>query len=440
MSRTVLSLPLLALSVACAPQNAEIVSGEYTAFLAASRSITYQTGDLKLDEFERQYYVDCREFEDARNDEQNEELRLGNGPGEGKGQRVPVCDDDPGNGEWPPTAESWLDQDGFAVVGDKLEPWRGEALITSEGDVQLGFHQRLPGGEDMWFVLVIDPDFQPRTCVPTADGSGVEYAPVDGDWIAEWSKDVADKGGRLFFLNSNAFQMSPQSVNSYVEDPNTSIDEWFFPNEWLAGHAQGEFADDLFALRSAKYGSPAAYASYLESVNNVNEAAAVTYSDLYYWPPDSEVEAVDKAGNRRCQSLEECVDNARADANVISNELGRVLLPGVDRDVDDGLPSFRPHVHDNAWRTPDRSPSGLDGWVEIHSNWVRFDAGSELVKGGAATGEFALVFEGTESASKFFIRANFEVKNFKDDVWSTTYLPPIKFEQNGTDECGMPPE
>jgi hypothetical protein len=449
-SRVPTHLALLgALASACAPQSASLEVGDFTAFLSASRSITYQKGNLKLDEFGRFSYVDCREFEDARNDTQNEELRLGDGPGTEAGQRLPICGDDPGVGadQWPPEQEPWLDEDGYAVVGDVLDPWRGEAIITSEGDVQFTFHNRLPGGEDMWFAFVIDPNFQPRQCVQNEAGDGVEFKEVDGNWVEQWTGDLDDdETGTLYYLNSGSYQLDPVSVNKYVDDPyGVNIQEWFLPNEWASGHAQGQFGDDLFTLRTAKYGRPSAYWSYQLAQNSVNELAAIDLSDLYYWPSQELTtvpEAQGDGSGRRCLSLEDCREEANTDARTLERELRRAGLPAANEDgteVDD-LPSFRPRVHDNDWRTPDESAAGLDGWIELHSNWVRFDEGAVLEKGGAATGEFHLVFEGTESTSRFFIRGKFAVDSFKKDTWTTKYLPAIKFEQNGTTECGMPPE
>ena len=65
---------------------------------------------------------------------------------------------------------------------------------------------------------------------------------------------------------------------------------------------------------------------------------------------------------------------------------------------------------------------------------------SSMMNSRAATGEFNLVFEATESSSTFLVRGRFEVPKFKKDTWTTKYLPPVKFEQNGTDECGTTPQ
>ena len=456
MRRPILSLFALS-AAACAPQSAVLIEGDYTAYLSASKSITYQKGSLKLLDFERSSYVDCREFDAANNDKQNEELRLGDGVGAEKGQRLPICPGDDGaNADlWPPTQETWLADDGYAVVGETLAPWRGEAVVTSEGDIQIGFHQRMPGGEDFWFFFAIDPKFQPRECVQNAAGDGVSYEPVNGDWLGEWSKDLSEEegGGRLFYLNSSSYQLDPQGVKKYYDyfdspppgEGPPDIREWFLPNEWLAGHAEGRFSDDQFRLRVGKYGNPASYASYQLSQNAVNEVANISLADIYYWPSEELTgvpEAQDDTRVRRCLTIEDCVDSANEAARVSKRELINAGVPDSDVDGDnvDDLPRLQPRVHDNAWREPDASAAGLDGWVEMHYNWVRFDEGSELEVGGAATGEFNLVFEATESSSTFLVRGRFEVPKFKKDKWTTQYLPPVKYEQNGTDECGTAPQ
>ena len=83
---------------------------------------------------------------------------------------------------------------------------------------------------------------------------------------------------------------------------------------------------------------------------------------------------------------------------------------------------------------------GLDNWVGLNYAWVKFDAGSQLEVGGAASGEFMVFFDGTENASRLIVRGRFDVSKFKQDTWGTPYLPTIKFEESGTTPCGLSPE
>lgn len=527
---------------ACAPQGATIVAGDYTAYLAASNSITFQRGALKLDEFDRSFYLDCRDFVDAKDDDENEDLRLGDGPGEGRENRLPICPGDgPAGSQWPPQQEVWLDDDGFLVVGSALDPWRAEAIITSEGDVQLGFHQRLPGGEDFRFAFVVDPNFQPKECVQKEDGTGVEHRPLDGDWVTEWSKDLSEDegGGKLFYLNSSAYQFDPEATYLHNGEPATkNLDRWFLPNEWLGGHAEAKFADDRGVLRTTRFGEPAAYLGFEaqeSSVGSLDLTPDVYTAQLYYCQPylDKYDTCLDEDrlqtfgacmagaeeldGSDRTKAIENCElifqgcieeevgqfsggtidarpnyygfdggysacaarfgrcarnavedgestddcatdyrtcvaaahedclidteDRARAALQASTAELRRA---GVSEDAEEetagALPKYGPRLHTNLWRAPDGLPAGVDGWMELNYNWVHFDEGSVLEPGGSATGEFMLTFDASDSATRMFVRGEFEVKRFRKDSWTTAYLPAIKFEQNGTTECGDAPE
>jgi hypothetical protein len=417
MTRAVLVLPLLA---ACAPQNVSLESGDFTAYLSDVASITVRKGKIELNDFERHTAVDCRNFEAARNEAQNEELRLG---GEDDGfDRLQICDGDRGvdPGAWPPIQEEWLDFDGFHVVGEDLDVWRGEGIINSEGDVQIGFHHLMPGGVDLRFAFVVDPAFQPKQCVQTENGEGVELVDIDGNWIEQWSEDTEEEGDTLVYLNAGSYQFNPIAVEDYnPNDANTNLDLWFIPEEWQAGYAEAHLGDDRFIMRTTRYAAPKSYLSFETADSGASGAAQVTVRDLYF---------EDYCGS-------DCADNARADANDVMTELTLAGLP--ERE---DLPTHKPQVHANNWREFDGQPGGLDGWSELNYNWVRFDAGSSFEKGGEASGEFSLVMDATESASRLFLRGRFEVKRWKKDVWTTAYLPPIKFEEYGTSLCGTAPE
>jgi hypothetical protein len=427
----VLAISTCLFAGACTPQNAEL-TGDFTAFLSDVASVTLQRGDVKLDEFERRYAVDCRQFATARSDAEVEALRLNN--------RLPVCRGDVaedgtvlGREDWPPPHERWVDDDGFVVVGDQFDPWRAEAIITSEGDVQLGFHQRLPGGKDFRFALVIDPDFQPRECAQSEDGQSVVFQEVDGDWVANWSEDLGDdEQGRLFYLNANSYQFNPAPNDG----PGASAaDQWFLPNEWMAGYSRGRFADDEFRSRPTRYAAPETYLAFQDAENSGDDGA-VDYSSLFFceWfgeEIDPNFEVFDACHAAR-------IAEARTIAEEVEEEYALIGIP-VDAA---GLPSMKPRIHTNLWRDPDGHDAGLDGWTELHYSWVRFDPGAELETGGSATGEFQIVFDAFESPSRFFVRGSFKVDRFKRDTWTTAYLPAVKFEENGTEFCGttvLPP-
>lgn len=407
-------VPLLAiaLAAACAPQNAKIEQGDFTAFLAATNSPTLGKGKLDLEGFkdtegfQRRDSIDCRNFETAKNKAENNKLRLED--------RALICADDKQQSpHWPPSHEIWLEDNGFYVVGGKLDPWRGEAFVSSEGDVQIGFHQRLPGGEDFRFAFVVDPNFQPTQCVQNASGN-VEALPIDGDWIGEWSKSAAD-GSQLFMLNAGAFQFDPLDTQN----------QWNFPDKFEAGFAAGKFADDAFISRASLFGDPA---TYLDPIDPLSGQVNVTESDLLW----CEFDGGEDPTKSSCMQAQVTRANDLADG--IQAELEAFGVPAAAGD----MPSVRPRVEDNLWRTPDGKSAGLDGWVELDYSWVEFDKGSDLTVGGAASGTFNLMLDATDSNSRFYVRGRFSVDRFKKDNWTTKYLPAIKAEQNNAIVCGKP--
>lgn len=440
-------LVALSLAAGCAPQTASVSVGDYTAFLAATNSLTAQRASIDFEAYndadapEGSYYhaVDCREFAAAGSQAENEQLRLDN--------RLPICEGDPGVEEpFSPTHEIWLDQNGYIVLGARLDPWRGEAVVTSEGDLQIGFHQRLPGGEDFRFAFVVDPDFQPRNCEQNEAGDGVELAEIDGNWVDNWSQDA--DGGRLYYLNSGSYQFDP-------EDPENL--RWFFPIEWRAGFAAGKFGDDLFQARSSRYGLPEIYIG-LET-DSLGEDIPISAQELFYCGPGA-LNTPDvppgsppvTAPPHRREILQEgddpatngCMMGELARVEEIASNVGSELRTAgfparVGEGEWEGLPGPAPRIHANLWREPDGRAPGLDGWIGLHYNWVRFDEGSELEQGGAASGEFSLLFDALDSQSRFVVRGRFEVKRFTKDRWTTEYIPPIKFEENETSFCGLPP-
>ena len=83
----------------------------------------------------------------------------------------------------------FLQNDGFYLLSQPVEPWRTEAMINGEGDLQLTVHHALPDGEDFRFMFSIDPYFRPTLCTTDAEGNPkVEY--LDGsDWVDRWSEN-----------------------------------------------------------------------------------------------------------------------------------------------------------------------------------------------------------------------------------------------------------
>jgi len=377
------SMMLLTLvcSSACVPNNATLQEGDFAVFLASSTSKTLTDDKIDLDagsEAARHYTVDC-----VGGDKQLKKA-------------LDIC----GDANWPPTHEAWLSRDAYHVYTDTLEPWRGEAIMTSEGDFQVTFHQALTGGEDFRFAFVIDPVFQPKKCVQSEEGSTV-MEPVDGLWLENWSADV--DAGTLYYLNSAAYQFNPSELDEV----------WGLPNEWFAGFATAKFGPEEFYLRGVRYGEPSFYSRF-----EAEEVTEPSPDELFYQAMNA---GVDPTTSTAFQSL---IADVEEISEQTTAELALVELPAV-----------RTKVHTNEWRAPDGRAAGLDSWVELHYNWVRMDASSTLVVGASASGEFNLTFDAAESQSRLFIQGSFVVDEIKADRWVTDDIQAIKLEENGTVLC-----
>jgi len=377
-------IPLLLLtSVACTPQNVQITSGTWTAFLPVTSSQTLFDGGIDLSKADKHWTIDCR--------------NLANGEAQLPGAED-ICTG------FDPQHESWLTHDGYQVISGDLNPWRAEAVLTSEGDLQLGFHQALPGSADLRFAFVVDPTFEPKRCTEDGNG-GVQLVDVDGaPWLDEWSKDV--DSGTLYFLNSGAYQF----------DPNDTTQVWTVPEEWRAGYAAGRLGGDDLSMRRVRYGLPSAYSSF-ESEDTTLSAAS-----LFYVPLDA---GTDPSASSAYQSMVSQVDDV---ASQTADELSTV---GVD---------FTPMVETNEWRPVDGLPPGLDSWVELDYAWVRFDSDADMTVGGHVSGDFTIVFDGTDSQTRVFVTGSFDVPRIKKDRWVTKDVVAAKLKENNTTLCGVGPD
>ena len=85
---------------------------------------------------------------------------------------------------------------------------------------------------------------------------------------------------------------------------------------------------------------------------------------------------------------------------------------------DDGSICFEHKVEDNKWRPVDPELSGIDGWMEVHSSWVRFDSSSDLSIGGSAKGDYQILFQGELTSSRLLVKGTFEIEEIKEDRWT----------------------
>lgn len=291
--------------------------------------------------------------------------------------------------------------------------------MTSEGGLQITFHHRLNMAQDFRFSFVLDPEFQPKQCEQSPGGDGTMEVELDGDWIEGWSTDLetladADElppnleqyrshyeGGALYYLNSGAYQFNPSNTEEY----------WSFPREWRAGYAAGKFAEELIHARPPRYGDPNIY-SLIES----EEASNPTREQLWYCDMDAGADA----------SADQCGDIANG--NNVADEI-ETEMSVVEHE-------YRPLVHGNEWRMPDGSPDGVDGWTEMHYNWVILDEGFTAEEGGGGSGVFSLVFDGDESSSRVFVSGEFFIEEITQDIWVAEDLHAIKTLENETQLCG----
>jgi hypothetical protein len=457
------SFVLLVLA-ACTPNNAELTSGSYIAFEDDGTSLSLAKGELvPADYGDGNFWnMDCRTF--ASPDDEAA-LRIGcDEDDEGCDPKtdpapINICGQNKG---WPPEYEEWAQQSGFRVVTEELDPWRGEGLITSEGDLQIAFHHRVPGGADSRFVISIDPDFAPTTCRNTQSGYELVYYDGGGDgevpgkdangngmpddgWIERWSNGTEDHpqglayiasldeddpyraafdhfepylDGNLWLLNSGGFQLNPSETSDY----------WFLPDFWQAGAAQGRFVEENVSSRSPRYGEPFIY-NFVDVVGTTTTTTVpgVTEEEIWYCyvAPDE-----DPADNACLLAQEEEVIGV---ARGIQDELGFMMSP--DGDPDTRKFDYAPIAHTNFWRESDGRASGFDGWSELHYNYIVFSKDSDLSVGGRAEGAFSLTFDATESTTRLFVKGQFVIEKIKRDHWVTKELEQDKLIENEVSLC-----
>ncbi len=390
-----LSLPLSAALVGCTPHDGE-VTGSYASYFAAASSENIYRLEAKLVDFSdadtlakyKFETVDCRSLDD-------------------EADRLPGVDYD---AECGADADffPWIDDYGYYVRSEDFEPWRVEAVQTTEGDIQLTVHSRVSNIGDFRFGFVVDPDFQPQIC---ADGdNGAELQDVDGDWLAEWS--VNEDGGTLFHLNAAGYQVNPSDYSDY----------WYLPRTWEAGYGFARMADEDF------YGHAI---DYVDNISTDSSGYAVPlYQDAYdgHWG----------SANSYANFVEKLTEAVTYDDSHPSDlaALGKSDFP------------VEIKVEDNSWR-PDNgvegdAADGFGGWVGLDASWVHFDdSPDDLAKREPGhqdkplTGHFQIYLESASAASKVLVQGDFTVDHIRKDIWG--YSPSLterKVDENNTPECG----
>ncbi len=384
-------LPMFALSIGCAPADAEI-TGNYAAFLAYGSSPTLkrvesdgatvaeQAGDIGA------VPIDCRDLS-ALEDDVEAATRL---PGV---DYEAECANDP---QW----FTWLSSYPYYKLEDTIEGnvWRTEAVLV-DGDLQLTAHVNIPGLDahpafanyDFRFGWVIDPDFQPVICADDGAG-GSAYADVDGNWLENWSEG---EDGTLWHLNTGAIQYNPNSTDTV----------WSFTEEWSAGLSYARLADEVFLHYPTDYADPDGAPLYHSMYNGAylpNPPRA--YAD---WV----TEVRDAIGGSAIEDL---------------SAIGKSSFP------------LDMKIENNAWRPVDDDSAGLDGWVGVGGSWVRIDNPQDIAVGRGLniTGSFQIYLQSDSGATRLLVGGDFVIDRIRDDVWG--YHPTLeqrKYEENETKGC-----
>lgn len=410
---------IVLLLVGCTPHDAE-VQGTYTVWLAGNSSATVEHDDVDL---ESATLVDCYHDED-------DPQFIGNSGD------APDCESVE-SASW----QTFMEDDGFYILRDDLEPWRTDAVLNGEGDLQLTVHHNLGNGEDFRFAFSIDPDFAPVVCTADEQGNAaLEY--VDGSsWLKEWSAD--EDGYTIHYLNAGAYQQNPGGFSDY----------WYFDSPKEAGVGYAKFGDDDFSSMPNMYTwDDPDYEVLYTNPDNSSDSRCVEWDDELEEALLSDRDRDnndDKSGTNHtrlfygatyystyCDDVPnlDSVDEYRA---AIATELETVTA-GWSQEMTEIYKAdqidFK--IEDNAWRPVDDSSAGIDGWVEVAASWVRIKEGSTIEPGGSAEGDFQIFFEASQSSSHLLIHGTFKIDKIQEDKWAYEVLEEEKREESGVEYCG----
>ena len=381
--------------VACSPNHATITDGQWFAWLATNSSKVFIDESLP--------FLDSLDETDGYPDSLTVSLYDCSGRVQGDdGYTRPQDGVSHTTGEDCSDIDSisfenhkFIQNDGFYLLQDKIEPWRTEALINGEGDLQLTVHHALPDNEDFRFSFTIAADFQPTTCTTDNDGlPQVEF--VDGsDWLTRWSEN--EEGYTIYYLNAGAYQINPSDTEDY----------WFLTTDWNSGFGNAKFSAEEFNS------VPTAYGNYDEDGGG---------EDFMF---------TENRNAPDCDGYNSAVDSLVSQASSWQDELGLAAGANID-----GVSYFSHKVESNNWRPINTSNAGLDGWAEVHSSWVRISDDSEIVDGGTVTGDFQIMYTAAESNSQLLVSGSFSIEDLNEDPWAYPMMEDQKRAEYGTEFCG----
>ena len=392
---------LAILLVGCNPQDA-VVEGNWAIWLAGNSSATLAQEKVNVDDATS---IDCLWTE--------EDIAY-----------VGSTDDAPSCEDLALTAwQDWILDDGYYVLSEKIEPWRTEAVMNGEGDFQLTVHQDLGKGEDFRFAFAIHPDFAPVVCTSNESGDA-EIAYVDGaSWLEKWSEDEGDY--YIYYLNAGAYQFNPS------KDPNTSADAadgtnfWYLENDSRAGFSTAKWSQDNFNSY------PTDYTWDDPQSCRKREPSRLLYPGQYFGKSGYFKEECDEDASYPTAEayVAAMVDDLSTRSETWTEQWNSLYKAPSDI-------NFQYKIEDNSWREIDDLGTGLDGWAEVNSSWVRVKKTSKLVDGGSAEGDFQIYYAGTEGTSHMVVTGTFKVDDIRTDKWAYSVLEDDKRDENGTPFCG----
>ncbi|MEC7947642.1 MAG: PKD domain-containing protein, partial [Myxococcota bacterium] len=250
--------PLLILSfIGCAPQDAE-VSAHFWTWLASNSSAAIGEDNL-TDIADKATVFECsgrgwdtveERYEDGyigpRNAEEAAEARYIGGACEldEDGEPVEWCTEEiqqkwadqcNGTATTVGVLDTFMADDGYYAIQGDVDPWRTEALINGENDLQLTVHHYLEKGQDFRFTFSIAPDFEPTRCISTENGAEIQK--VDGaSWVEKWSEDEGDYF--IYYLNAGTAQPTGSEA--------AAGDILYLTTDWLTGYGFSKFAGEEF--------------------------------------------------------------------------------------------------------------------------------------------------------------------------------------------------
>ena len=131
--------------------------------------------------------------------------------------------------------ETFMNDDGYYALQGDMDPWRTEALINGENDLQLTVHHYLEKGQDFRFTFSIAPDFAPTRCISTENGAEIQE--VDGaSWVDKWSEDEGEY--YIYYLNAGTAQPTGSEASAG--------DVLYLTTDWLTGYGFSKFAGEEF--------------------------------------------------------------------------------------------------------------------------------------------------------------------------------------------------